>query len=148
MLSRFERFTLSINALYRCWHRIADEEMAKYGLKGPYVLYLMALYRHPEGMTSAALCEDSARNKADVSRAVAVMEQKGLLCRTGDSAYRAKLQLTAVGRQAAEELRRRASQVEDIGGRGLTPEQREVFYATLAQIEENLRTVNDDGKKE
>ena len=52
MLNRFERFSLAISEIYRYWHKIAADEMEKYGLKGPYAVYLTAMYRYKDGITS------------------------------------------------------------------------------------------------
>ena len=41
--------------------RYLVEKMAKYGLKGPYAVYLTAMLRHPEGLTAVRLGEICAR---------------------------------------------------------------------------------------
>lgn len=144
MIQRFERFTLAISELYRYWHKIAADEMARYQLKGPHALYLVALHRYEQGITAAGLCEVCGRNKADVSRAVALLEERGLVVREGDQ-YRAQLKLTEVGKQAAEQVRERARMAVEIGGRGLTEEQRTAFYETLTVIAANLKTISQLG---
>ena len=45
---RFERFSLAIFEISRCWHKLAADEMAKYGLKGPHAMYLVTIRRFPE----------------------------------------------------------------------------------------------------
>ena len=57
MIHRFARFTLAVSEISRCWHKLAGEELAKYGLKGPHAIYLTAMYRYPEGITVPQLCE-------------------------------------------------------------------------------------------
>ena len=42
--------------------------LEKYGYKGAFAQYLVVLASHPEGLTSAQLCEQSDRDKAAVSR--------------------------------------------------------------------------------
>ena len=79
MLSRFERFSVSISELYRHIHKISADEMAKYGLKGPYAIYLLTMHRYSDGITATQLCELCDRNKAEVSRAVTAMEVMGLV---------------------------------------------------------------------
>ena len=91
MLDRFENFTFVLSEITHYWNKIAAAEMEQYSLKGPYVLYLLALYRHPAGITAARLAELCGRDKADVSRALALMEQNELITRHGihRNAYRA-----------------------------------------------------------
>ena len=57
MIDRFERFVSVISSISRNLHRIMSEEMEKYGLKGPYAVYLVALSRNEDGITAARLSE-------------------------------------------------------------------------------------------
>ena len=95
MIKRFEQFSSAFSSIYRYIQRIEREEMEKHGLKGAFAQYLMALHRHPDGMTASQLCEECDMNKAAVSRAIAEMEECGLVCRKseGYSSYRAPLLL-------------------------------------------------------
>ena len=45
MVERFARFSLAIFEISRCWHKLAAEEMAAYGLRGAHAIYLTAMYR-------------------------------------------------------------------------------------------------------
>lgn len=144
MVDRFEKFTLALTELQRYWHKIAADEMARYGLKGPHALYLVTMFRYEDGITAAQLCEICDRNKADVSRAVSLMEQQGLVIREGDQ-YRALLKLTETGRQAAQQVRERARLAVEIGGKGLTDERRTAFYETLTLIASNLKSISQTG---
>ena len=145
MLDRFERFSFSIFEISRCWHKIAAEEMVKYGLKGPHAIYLLALQQNEEGLTSAQLCEICGRDKADVSRAMMLMEKKGLVQRQGGNTYRARLVLTASGMQAAKQVEGRACIAVQVAGKDISDEDREIFYAALTSITQNLRQLSRDG---
>ncbi len=147
MLGRFERFTYAITEINRYWHKIAADEMARYGLKGPFAHYILTLYRFPEGVTSVKLGELCDKNKADVSRAVSALEDKGLVKREGNngSFYRAKIKLTADGKAAAEHVQALAAKAAEAGGKGLTSERREMFYEALEHIAANLKAVSEEG---
>lgn len=147
MVDRFERFTYAIIEINRYWHKIAADEMSKYGLKGPFAHYLITLYRYPDGVTSVQLGELCDKNKADVSRALAILEEKGLAVREtqNNSYYRAKIKLTAEGRAAAEQVQQIAEKAVGIGGKGLTDEHRQIFYEALERIAANLRQVTLNG---
>lgn len=147
MIDRFERFSYGIFEINRCWHKLAAEEMEAYGLKGPYAVYLLALERCSDGITAAQLCELCSRDKADVSRAMRIMEEKELVCRDGAS-YRAKLKLTPAGQQAAAHVKQRAGVAVEHAGKGFSPQQRETFYQVLDTITVNLQLLSREGLPE
>lgn len=144
MTERFERFSYALSEISRCWHKIAAQEMERYGLKGPHSVCLLHMYRHPEGITAARLAQECSRDKADVSRMVTAMEQKGMLHRKGTS-YRALLVLTEKGCQAAEHVQKRAVLAAELGGKDISDARREEFYQMLESVMENLREISQDG---
>lgn len=147
MLERFEQFTTTISAIYRDVQKIERDEMEKQGLRGAFAQYLLAISRHPEGITAAALCEVCDKDKAAVSRIIAEMESKGLLEKEndGNSQYRARLRLTPAGQAAAAFVRERVSIAVELAGSGLSDEDRKVFYSTLELISANLQQICLDG---
>ena len=147
MLNRFARFSLAISEIDRCWHKLAAEEMAKYELNSPHAVYLTTLYNFEEGVTAAKLGELCCKNKADVSRMVAILEKKGLVRKEaiGGNLYRAKLLLTEEGKQAAEHVQQRAAVAVELAGSGMSEEEREVFYRCLELITSNLQTLSKEG---
>jgi len=147
MLNRFARFSLAISEIDRCWHRLAADEMAKYGLNSPHAIYLTTLYDYEEGITAAKLGELCCKNKADVSRMVTILEKKGLVRKeaVGGNLYRAKLLLTDDGKLAAEHVQGRAALAVELAGSGMTDAERETFYRCLEQITANLQTLSKEG---
>ena len=147
MIGRFEKFTFAITELSRYWHKIASDQMAPYGLKGPHAVYLVTMHRHPEGITAARLCELCDKNKADVSRAMNALEKQGMICRKAEGAnfYRALLTLTDKGKEAALRVRQIAEKAVSLGGAGLSDEQREDFYRSLETIASNLKQLSSKG---
>ena len=147
MIGRFEVFTLGLSEIMSSWNKIASDEMSTFGLKGSYVIYLIALYKHHEGLTAAKLSEMCSRDKSEVSRAVKVLESKDLVVRenTTINGYRAKITLTEQGREATKALRERVKLAVEKGGDGLTEEQRESFYNALEIISANLKKISKEG---
>ena len=148
MLSRFSKFSLSISEIDRCWHKLAAEEMAKYELNSAHAVYLNALYdAGQEGVTAAQLGELCGKNKADVSRMIAILEKKELLRKVavGGNMYRARLTLTEEGKLAAAHVRERAAIAVELAGSGLTDEERETFYRALELITVNLQKLSKEG---
>ena len=147
MIHRFERFCGAIADISRCWHRIAADEMEKYGLNGPHAVYLNTLYCHPEGITAAKLGELCGKNKSDVSRMIAILEEKGLVRKEHvyKNFYRARLKLTEEGRRAAEQVREKVGVAVECVERGISQESIENFNHVLNQISVNLQTLCKEG---
>ena len=147
MINRFEKFSFAVFNISKYWSKIAAEEMKKYGLKGPYAIYLAAMRNADGDITAAKLSELCGKDKADISRAVAAMEKQGLIKReaANQNLYRARLLLTETGNAAAEEISRRASLAVDIAGSGISDEDRAVFYDVLGTIANNLKDLSKTG---
>ena len=147
MVERFEKFSFAIFEITRYWHKLATDEMAKYGLKGPHATYLTTLYRYEEGITAPQLSELCGKDKADVSRMMSIMEKKGLVVKesVGKNLYRGLLKLTDEGKRAAQLVRERAALAVDLSGKGLSDEDRETFYNALELISTNMRALCEDG---
>lgn len=141
MLFRFEQFTSAISALHRDVKKIERDEMEKCGLRGAFAQYLLAISRHPEGITAAMLGEVCDKDKAAVSRIITEMEAKGLLEKKNDGLgqYRARLQLTPAGQEAATFVRERICVAVESAGKGLSNEECSIFYSALEQIGANLQ---------
>jgi len=147
MVSKYQHFSTSVSCIFRDIQKIERMEMEKFGLKGPHAQTLLAIGQHPEGITSVQLCEFCEKDKAAISRAVAELEEKGLLIRhqNNGSGYRAVLTLTEKGKQAADAVSRKAQLAVERAGVGLDDAQREVFYQVLALIAGNLHTICKKG---
>lgn len=147
MIDRFERFSLAISEINRYWHKIASDEMEKYGLKGTHATYLTALQRHEEGLTAPQLSEVCGKDKADVSRMMAMLEKKALVTKVGghQNGYGGAFVLTGAGVEAAEHVRKRASLAVELAGRELDDAKRAIFYDALETITARLREISREG---
>lgn len=117
--------------------KISAAEMKRYGLRGSWARYLLLLKKHEGRITATRLSALSMRNKADVSRSLAELEEQGLLERTS-SAYRARLILTPRGREIADALYNRAMEIIETAGRGISDEDRKILYTSLEKLSKNL----------
>lgn len=140
MIERFQNFLTGITVCYKYVQRIKNAEMTEFGLKGTHVACIFYLKHNPEGLTSSQLCSLCAEDKASISRTVAYLRRRGYIESNGTKAYRAPLHLTEAGMEVAQQMEPAIEEWVGIGGIGLTDEQRELFYDTLALIADNLRT--------
>ena len=149
MVSKYERFSLSVARISQDIQKIERAQMEQFGLKGPHAQTLLILRRHPEGVTSVQLCELCMKDKAAISRSIAELEETGMVCRVKNhgSAYRALVKLTPAGEAAAQAVSRQAVMAVEQAGAGLEDSQREVFYRVLDLIAENLHEICRNGLK-
>ena len=147
MESRYELLSGVISNIYHDIQKIERVEMAKYDLKGPYAQCLLALKRHPEGITAARLCEVCEKDKAAVSRILAELENSGMITREvrNGSRYRANLFLTEQGNVIAGTVVEKVRQAVELAGVGFNEEEREIFYRVLSIITGNLHRLCQDG---
>lgn len=147
MIDRFERFSIAIAEASRYWHKLATDELGKYGLRGSHAMYLTTMYRYPEGITVPRLCELCGKDKSDASRMIGILEEKGLVTKkeVDGSLYRGLLILTPEGCEAAKHVSERACRVVELVADDLTDENREIFYESLSVITMKLRELTDSG---
>ena len=150
MENRYELISASVSSMYHDIQKIERIEMAKYGLKGPHAQCLLAMKKHPQGITAARLCEICEKDKAAVSRILAELEDAGMILRENrnGSRYRSSLTLTEQGMAAAEAVVEKARQAVEVAGIGFDEKEREVFYRVLAIIAGNLHKLCREGLKE
>lgn len=147
MESRYERISTFISCMYHDIQKLERMEMEKYGLKGPHAQCLLAMKKHPEGITAAGLCETCEKDKAAVSRILAELEEAGMVLRENRSGsrYRAMVTLTEQGKAAAAAVVEKARLAVELAGKGFGEEERQVFYRVLAIIAENLHGLCQKG---
>ena len=149
MENRYELLSGAISSMYHDIQKIERVEMANYGLKGPHAQCLLAMKKHPEGITAARLCEVCDKDKAAISRILAELEAAGMVIRENrnGSKYRASLMLTPQGQAAAEAVVEKARLAVEKAGTGFGEEEREVFYRVLSIIAGNLHKLCREGLK-
>ncbi|MDO4607862.1 MAG: MarR family transcriptional regulator [Clostridia bacterium] len=148
MIDRYEHFTYANNEINKFLRKIAGDEMKKHGLKSPHAIYFTVLSNNTEtGLTATQLCELSGRDKADVSRMLALMEEKGLVVKKGthQNLYNGYFTLTQQGLEIAECVKQRATKAVEIAGKDLTVESRQIFYNSLDSIVNNLKLLSMKG---
>ena len=145
MLARFTQFTAHISEIYWTIQKIERDEMERLGLKGSQAQCLVAISRKEEGITAAELCVLCEKDKAAISRTVATLVERNLVCRAGSGAYRASLRLTDEGRKIAEIVNRKVALAARRAGEGLSDEGRAFLYQGLALISDNLKKISQEG---
>lgn len=147
MIDRYQQFSYIVSVINRQIQKIERDEMEKYGYKGAFAQYLMAMRRNPAGVTSAQLSDMCDRDKAAVSRVITEMIEKGLVVRksANETFYRAKLTLTQKGTEIADYIARQGAAAVAAVNNELTKEELKAFYSNLDYIADKLHIISKDG---
>ncbi|MBQ6929903.1 MAG: MarR family transcriptional regulator [Oscillospiraceae bacterium] len=147
MIDRYQQFSYIVSVINRQIQKIERDEMEKYGYKGAFAQYLMAMRRNPAGVTSAQLSDMCDRDKAAVSRVITEMIEKGLVVRksANETFYRAKLTLTQKGAEIADYIARQGAAAVAAVNNELTKEELKAFYSNLDYIADKLHIISKDG---
>lgn len=150
MISRYETVYTAVASIYHDIQKLERSEMGKLGLRGPQAQCMLVMYRYPEGLTAAQLCDICEKDKSAISRILAELEQAGMVTRESRNGtrYRASVRLTPRGVQVAQQVSEKARTVVEQAGQGLTDLQREVFYPVLAMLSENINRICREGIRE
>ena len=94
------------------------------------------------------LCEICEKDKAAVSRVIAEMQEKGLVCREcGEcSVYKSKIKLTEEGLRIACSVCRSVHETVSVVAAELTEEERDTFYRSLGSIHGKLDSLIKNGR--
>ena len=147
MVTRFEQFCSAIASVQRNIQKIERVEMAKYGLKGPHCTCMVAMSRHPEGITAARLCEICDKDKAAISRTVSELERAGMVHRDDPDGkrYRSVLKLSEKGREIAARVNELVFVAVSKASAGYDMETQQTFVRVLSLIAGNLNNLCRDG---
>ena len=139
MDERFEIFTVLLNRINRNIRKIKNEEMKNYELRSPHISCLYYLYIAKE-LTSKDLCERCEEDKATISRSLDYLEKNGYIICKSDSKkrYNSPFELTERGIRAGKRIADKIADVLEEVSKGISEEDRAVFYRSLNIISENI----------
>ena len=148
MEQRYEAFTSLILNISRCVQKIKNVEMANLGLKGRQVQCLFALYNSDDGASVTTLCELCDEDKGMMSRTLKELIAQGLVYvdKQKDRKYRNPVKLTEKGCEISNIVSAKISEMVDLGSMGITEDEREQMYRTLALISDNLTEICNNYK--
>lgn len=141
MIDRFEKLTTGISRIYKNIQKIKKHEMNTLGLKGTHVMCIYYLANNPEGLTATDLCTKCNEDKAAISRILSELATGGFISYENTSVgkkYRTKAILTEKGKNYGERISDIILQFTEMTGKGITDEEREIFYRVLAIIADNI----------
>ena len=144
---RFFRFTRLIDGIHKSVLRLRLDNAPTFGVKGVHVFWVYELSRHPEGLSAAELAQSSHIDRSLISRELAALKRQGYIqaAETGGRRnYNAKLTLTELGKQAAEQIKGMALGFQDRASAGIDANDLAIFYATLEKLYLNLEKLSEE----
>ena len=145
---RLEVFSNSINQVIKSMQYMKSRKMAQYGLKSTTCLCLCQIFRSEDGLNAGELAAAGEIDKAQVSRNVSELSEKGFIYRDEREGrrYKQKYRLTDLGRAAAEDILHSVDRVQDSVLEGISPEELRVFQSVLRRLCDNFRTLTKETK--
>ncbi len=144
---RFELFDVSISSICKSIQKIKSEKMLPYGLKSSHVLFLVQLNKKADGLTASELSEAGHVDKAQISRIISELMQKGYVIKKSlrqGQKYNVKLMLTDAGKKITAEMNEIIAKVLEYVSGSIPSSDLEVFYRTLFKISDNLFALTAD----
>lgn len=147
--SRFIVFTGLITGIMKSIQAMKMLKMERYGLSAAHTNCLCRLAEHPEGLTQGELSDLEMMDKAQVSRVLRELEEKGYACRENGGAYKRRYLLTPLGVETTREMEEILLALNHFVSRDIPETDLEVFYRTLTVIAEQIKqleTMMETGK--
>lgn len=144
---RFELFDVSVSLICKCIQKIKTEKVLPYGLKSSHVLFLVQLGKSENGLTAAELSEVGHVDKAQISRVITELTDKGYVKRQSlyrGQKYKNKLTLTVTGRRVTKEINDMIAGILEYVSGSIPISDLEIFYRTLFTISNNLFSLTDE----
>lgn len=135
-----ELFSNAVSQLIKAMQFLKSRKMAEYDLKGTTCLCLCQIYESEGGLNAGELAERGEIDKAQVSRCVTELTDKGFIYRDDREGrrYKQKYCLTDIGRRAAKDIVDSMERVQKAVRQGISDEEMEQFLSTLNTLCENF----------
>lgn len=140
---RFEIFSSSVMRLVRSVQALKARKMAEYDLKGTNAICLCRVLESENGLTATELATVCEIDKAQISRSMGELMEKGFVLKeaAGEKRYKQKYCLTPMGRRAALDISRTFAEIEETVSQNISPSSLDHFYHTLYRLCDNFEAL-------
>lgn len=140
----FDLFSPDIFKLTKQLHEQKNKKLSQHDLKVTNARCLLRIAQSGnEGMSATEIAHACEIDKAQISRCMLELTQKGCVIRVDDGKrrYKQKYHLTDEGSRIANDLMQSAIQVRETLGKDVSDEELRAFRATLEKICRNFEQV-------
>ncbi|MBE6556097.1 MAG: MarR family transcriptional regulator [Ruminococcaceae bacterium] len=138
--NRFEIFSTSIAQLIKSVQYLKGQKMAQYGLKGTNALCLCQILESDGGLSATELARQGEIDKAQVSRCMAELMERGFVYRDDQNGrrYKQKYRLTPTGLTVAEDVNACIQEIQNAVSKNIPASDLDIFYKTLYKLCDNF----------
>ncbi len=148
MKKTFDTLYPDIKHLLKVVQNFKSQKMTEYGLKGSTVQSICCIAGSEHGLNASELSEQLKIDKAQVSRCMAELGEKGLVFRDEREGkqYRQKYCLTPKGQDAVADISKTSRTIRERIRAGVSDEDVESFFRVLEILCENALSISEKEK--
>ena len=148
MKKTFDALYADIKNLLKVVQNCKSNKMTEYGLKGSTAQSLCCIARAADGLNANELSDLLKIDKAQVSRCMAELGQKGLVFRDEQEGrqYRQKYRLTQKGSEVAQDIAHTSRGIREKIRAGVSNKELDEFFNVLEVLCENAYAISVDEK--
>ena len=141
--NNFEIFSTGVSHLIKSIQQLKSRKMAEYGLKGTTALCLCQIFESETGLSAGELSERGEIDKAQVSRCMAELTEKGFVFRDARDGkqYRQKYCLTQKGKEVARDIVQSTSAIQARIRENVSDADMAIFYRVLDVLCDNFSII-------
>ena len=142
---RLEAFNGLITCSVKSLQKLKQKGMLPYGLGSTHTLCIRRLYEKRDGITKTELARLCLVDKAQISRIICDLTEKGYVCEKNEKRanYRSKLILTEDGVKVAEGINEIVLRINTFVSGDIPEENIAIFYDTFTKICDNLKKAEE-----
>lgn len=136
--SRFAQFTVLIASAAKSIQRLKIARMEQFHLSAAHTNCLCRLAQSPSGLTQRELSRLENVDRAQISRVLRELGERGYVLPGAQSGYKSRYRLTALGAQTADEIQSIIREINQFVSGQIPQTEIDSFYGTFKTITENL----------
>jgi len=137
---RLETFMAHVTGASRSITKLKARGMSSYNLGSTHTACLRVLFKSRNGMTRTQLAKKCELDKAQISRIINELEEKGYVSESAETtSYKRKITLTDEGTKITAEINQLVLDINDVVSGEIASEDIETFYRVFGTICANLK---------
>ena len=135
-----------VSIIHRYGRSFIDKEFVEFDIKGGYLQFIHALYRH-DGLSQDELSEALSMDKTTTARAIKELVELGYVTKEHDSQDKRfyRLSLTTKGKDVVPKLERTLKRWTEVLGTGFTESESQLALDLLKKMAENAAAFKQRG---
>jgi DNA-binding MarR family transcriptional regulator len=137
---RLEAFMALVTGASRSITKIKARGMSNYNLGSTHTACLRVLYKSTGGLTRTQLTKKCELDKAQISRIISELEEKGYVVENSEkSGYKKKVMLTDEGKTITEDINKLVLHINNEVSGDISADEIQTFYKVFGTICANLK---------